>query len=635
VRALLLLLAATLLLRLPFLDHPIQGDDTFYLAVAQNAQINPAHPHDFTLRAAGLDVDMRGFVHPPGNGWILGAILAIAGDVREPLFHAVYWLFSFGAVAFAWMIASRHTGRPWLAVILFIATPAFVINGNSLESDMPFLFFWLGAVAAWVEAVERDSVWFALGSVPFMAGAALVSYQAIVLTAVLAAFGWRRPRRWWQVFVLAPAAAFAGWQLFEWATTGTMPIQLARQYLAQYGYQAPEKRWLNALGLTVHLGWMVSPVLIWFAFPRWWPIAALSALAGAAAIDVSPLFWLPFGTGVLAFAAATADRGHARIRFWLGLFFVSALLIFFAGSARYILPAALPLAILIANALENRPRLVAVAAGCHIALGLSLASANFQFWNGYRELIARHPDIAPKFRLWTNAEWGLRFYAETAGALPVKHGQTLGAGDRMLVSGIGDDIPVSTGGGARVQMWEQAIRPASPLRLIGMGVKSGYSTNQLGLRAFDLATGPADVVRLDVIVARDPVLSYLPMNAPEAEFQIVSGVYQLEEGNRRWASGRALFQLRAPNRPSPFEATFYLTPHAAGRTLSLIVDGKTVASKKYDESGLYTLRSEEPAAAKPGPVSAAVVMDGSFRIPGDNRELGFVLTGLGFTPAAK
>lgn len=630
-RALLLLLAGTLLLRLPFIDHPVQGDDAFYLAVAQNAQVNPLHPHHFVLRAAGLDVDMRGFVHPPGNGWILGAILAAVGDVRERWFHAVYSLLSLGAVTFAWIIARRYAKNPALALLLFITTPAFVINGNSLESDLPFLFFWLGSVAVWIEALERDCVWLALGTVPFMAGAALTSYQAMVLTAVLGAFAWMRPRRWWHLLAIAPPAAFAGWQIFEWVTTGVMPVQLAREYLAKYGYQAPGKKVLNVLGLTVHLGWMVSPALLWIAFRRWWFVAAAAGAVGAASIDASPLFWVPFGTGVMTLVGIAAWRGEGLLRWWLGVFFAAALVIFFAGSARYLLPLALPLAILVANALADRPKLLIGASSAHIALGLALAAANWQLWEQYRRLIERHPDLAGEFRLWTNAEWGLRFYGESAGALTIKHGQTLGAGDRMLVTRIGDDIPVSTGGGARTPLWEEPIQPSSPLRLIGLGVKSGYSTNQLGLRAFDISNEPADFVRLESIVARAPVRSYLPMNAPEAEFQIVAGVYQVEEGSRRWASSRAVFQLLAPATPAPFEATFFLTSQMAGRTISLTVDGKAVASQRYDASGLYTLRSTGPVAATPNqPVSATVTSDGSFRVPGDNRELGFVLTGVGF-----
>ena len=36
------------------------------------------------------------------------------------------------------------------ATLLFIATPAFVVNGNSLETDVVFLAFWMASVALFV-----------------------------------------------------------------------------------------------------------------------------------------------------------------------------------------------------------------------------------------------------------------------------------------------------------------------------------------------------------------------------------------------------------------------------------------------------------------------------------------------------
>ena len=39
------MLAAVVLLRLPFLNQAIQGDDVYYLAAAQHAQIDPLHPN--------------------------------------------------------------------------------------------------------------------------------------------------------------------------------------------------------------------------------------------------------------------------------------------------------------------------------------------------------------------------------------------------------------------------------------------------------------------------------------------------------------------------------------------------------------------------------------------------------------
>ncbi len=90
----LLLLGIVAVLRLPYLWFPVQGDDTFYLAMAEHALVDPLHPNHFKYVAQGGEVDMRGFPKPPGNAWILAGALAAMGDVREPALHLIYAGFS-------------------------------------------------------------------------------------------------------------------------------------------------------------------------------------------------------------------------------------------------------------------------------------------------------------------------------------------------------------------------------------------------------------------------------------------------------------------------------------------------------------------------------------------------------------
>ncbi|HXK02874.1 MAG TPA: hypothetical protein VMS37_10755, partial [Verrucomicrobiae bacterium] len=85
-----LLLALMVLLRLPFLNTPIQGDDHIYLTEAEHALIDPLHPNNLKYVFIGDEVDLRGHPHPPGNAWILAALLLLFGDVKEVPFHAAY-----------------------------------------------------------------------------------------------------------------------------------------------------------------------------------------------------------------------------------------------------------------------------------------------------------------------------------------------------------------------------------------------------------------------------------------------------------------------------------------------------------------------------------------------------------------
>ena len=67
----LVLLVVAMATRVIFLEHPIQGDDYYYLASAMYGQTDPLHPGHAHYVFQGKDVDMRGHPHPPLNAWVL------------------------------------------------------------------------------------------------------------------------------------------------------------------------------------------------------------------------------------------------------------------------------------------------------------------------------------------------------------------------------------------------------------------------------------------------------------------------------------------------------------------------------------------------------------------------------------
>ncbi|MGC8793094.1 MAG: glycosyltransferase family 39 protein, partial [Bryobacteraceae bacterium] len=524
-RGLLLLFAFVLLLRLPFLHQAIQGDDIYYLAGAEHAQVDPLHPTHAHYVFLGQVVEMQGHPHPPLNAWFLGLLLAVLGDVYEIPYHAAYVLFSLLAAAAAWSLARRFCSRPLEAALLTLAAPAFLVNGNSLEADVPLMAFWLAAAASFAKAVDaRSARWLAVSGAA-MALAALTGYQSVVLVPVLGLYLWQRGRSWqwgW-VAIPTPFIVILAWQLLERLATGKLPAVILAGFFQTYGLQSLQRKLANAAALTAHLGWIVFPPLALAAFAAGragWIVAA--AAAGAAAwFDPHPLFWFSFGAGALVLfrlGSIAARRGNPDERFlacWALVFFAAALALFFAGSARYLLPLAAPVALLAARQLENRPLWIRAGAVCQLAIGLALAWVNYQHWDGYRQFArALAPECLTR-RVWINGEWGLRFYLESEGGLPLVRGQAVQPGEIVVTSRLAYPVPFTTGGGAPALLLERTIQPSLPLRLIGLGARSAWSSASFGLRPFDWRAGPVDVVRADLIVERPPVLERLPMNSPE------------------------------------------------------------------------------------------------------------------------
>ena len=183
-----LVLALVLLIRIPFWNQAIQGDDIIYLTEAAHGQIEPLDPDNTKYVFQGNVVDLRGHPHGPVNAWVLTGLLAAFGDVKEIPFHAAYTVFSLIAAWAMWSLARRFSPQPLWATLLFVAVPVFVVNGNSLETDLPFLAFWMAAFALFVAG---RTAWAALA----LALAVTTSPQAVFGIPILAVYLWLYRRR--------------------------------------------------------------------------------------------------------------------------------------------------------------------------------------------------------------------------------------------------------------------------------------------------------------------------------------------------------------------------------------------------------------------------------------------------------
>ena len=108
------------------------------------------------------------------------------------------------------------------------------------------------------------------------------------------------------------------------------------------------------------------------------------------------------------------------------------MLVFFAGSARYLLPVAAPLAILAAN--TSRRSILLVGAALQLALALGMAVVNYQHWNTYRRYVDLLMEQTHGRRVWVNADWGLRYYLEAAGGVALTTNPQVQPGDIVVSS---------------------------------------------------------------------------------------------------------------------------------------------------------------------------------------------------------
>jgi len=370
------------------------------------------------------------------------------------------------------------------------------------------------------------------------------------------------------------------WQVFSRLTTGELPAAKLASYLPVY----LAGLWKGAAMLFIHSWFIVLPALI--------PPLAIAAWRNRR--DPDTLFLI----------------------LWIALFFLCGIFIFFAGSARYLLPIAAPMAIL-ASRLPTK--YVAPAFAIQLALSLGLAAANYQHWDVYRDFAKSTGIDFAGHRVWVDNDWGLRFYLEADHARPARKGQTVRPGDIIVTTELSHNVQFTA---PLVPIAYAAIKPSVPFRLIGLESHSGYSTVAKGFWPFGISTGVVDRVHAAIVKERHPTLEYLPTNAPEAPDQIVSGVYP----NDRWMSQSAVVVLKTPAVPKKLRAEIYVPPNANARHITLLLDGREVASKDFPGNGPFTIES---AATLTGS-TVEIRVDRTFRASGDQRDLGVVLLGIGF-----
>jgi hypothetical protein len=217
---------------------------------------------------------------------------------------------------------------------------------------------------------------------------------------------------------------------------------------------------------------------------------------------------------------------------------------------------------------------------------------------------------------------------EEAGARVPRPGQAIASGDVVVSSELVHPVRLEHPQELTASLLEKDVRPWMPFRLIGIESSSGYSDMNRGFPPFGIGLGLVDRIHADLYKEAKPTLSDLPMNAPEANAQIISGLFDLEAGNQRWTGAAATVVLVSPAEATPLHALIFVPDNAAVRNVSFILDNQTVYSQAVK---LGVTRIVTPAQKALGATSmVSLQVDHTFSAPGDSRQLGVVLQDIGW-----
>jgi len=533
---LVLLVGLALTLSAPFVAQAFHIDDVLYLDIARNVFKNPQFPLDMPYVFEGKLVTMWGHTHPPLNSYLLAGLLLLGGrrPPSEVFLHASYLFFPLLAAVSFYFLARRFVTSPFLAGALFVTVPTLVVSAHTLMADVPLLALWLAATVLFIRGVDRNDSRLEAAALLPVTAAIFMAYQGLALIPLLAlyAFQHRRLSKRCIVLLSLPALALFGWQFAGYMHKGRAPASMLFHYLGPMGLWRPMVKVRTAASTLAYLGGVLIPFpFLFLAFGRRGKglplIAAIAAgavgveLGSALAYKYNPLekafFILCFAGGLLAAFEALIRVGRSVLRrerdseaVFLSLWLLGVLsycaFVFPSGAARYLLPAAPPLILLLLQGSEGRltasgswRAFYATLLPCQFVLGVALAGTDYTVARIYRQFsndFAAHY-LARGETFLFSGEWGFHYYLTALGG-EVMTQDSVGRSGELVVKSqacLSRQFDSQLDRSLEV-VGQKTYQIRSPFRLLSRVARAGFWSDGWGVLPFWFSEGPIDKITI-------------------------------------------------------------------------------------------------------------------------------------------
>lgn len=489
---------------LPFLGKLPALDEESYLWLG--ARLDPLRPYDWVRAWPPYDQDGFVYAHPPGWLWWMALWRPFAQWLPlERLLVGAPWVLLLGwAVG---RLAERVTRHPSLAGGLWLSSTIVVLGlHDTLMIDLGATALATAALAVEVDAARSGDRRLALLSGVLLGLAAITKYPALAAAAAVGIFQARTGFR---------SATWLGFLAVFGGVEGAMALAYGRDHLWEVWTRREEiaRGPLDErlVGVLARMALLPLPLVLVRAEPA---VAAAGALAGLLALvvgrpaglsggEVAELAgWVMVGGMGLArlvrgLRPATAkrrrdDAGEAWLLAVFGALWVGGVVgVHNYASARYLLPVAAPVALLVARSAEEvrgGKALVRVSMVLSAALALGVAVADLRFARAGAEVARQAASRGPAG--YFAGEWSFRWAMEARGWTRWQPGLELAPGTRVVV------VDQASPGVVPHAHWQPVDRVESndrfPLRVVDLGARVALHAETLGPLPIGFGVGPIE-----------------------------------------------------------------------------------------------------------------------------------------------
>ena len=515
---------------LPFLKKAYFQDSYIYLKPAEYILQKPLDPYGISLGCRG-DLFFKE-THPPLTSYILASVAYFGNLNSEWEVNLIYILLAGLTAACVYLLSKEYIKNGLLASLLACISPSFLICFSQVNADPITLFFWILTLALLFEAVRtRHMATFLLSGIS--AGfASLSSFQSLMLLPLCTFYLILKKVKIDKIlyFLLAALGIFSLWcvenlfyygklQLLNASGAGEVKIGLhlignklisafsiiggAGVFPFLYIYFFYKiKNWLRIF-------FIITAITFLFVFYSKFEDIALYSIhqkillsfflacgITATTLMLKELAMLLFGHGP---HASKSENALFLLWFW-GVIIYNILLMPFE-SARYLLPAFVPLVIVLIRKIEEAGAVVdykqpVVAAIClNSILCVGLLYSDYKHADIYRDLASKIKiGKLNNKKVYFDGNWGFWYYMERQGAIRAyNYGNTIADGNLFVRPIYSSPKPLERDFDSHLNLLKsKTYNESFPLRLLSKPSQAGFYSQVWGFLPYSFSREPLD-----------------------------------------------------------------------------------------------------------------------------------------------
>lgn len=481
-RPYVLLSLLTLACLLPFSGRAFHIDDPLFIWTAREITKHPLHPYGFRVVWTSSSLPMFALAsNPPLSSYYIALAGSLAGWSERAL-HVAFLAPALIVVLGTYRLAQRFTRFPFLAAVISLFTPVFLVSACSVMCDITMLALWTVGTILWIEGLERPKPTYLIGSALTLVACALTKYFgacSIILLMVYSVLKNKSSKRvaWYFLISAAILVAYSIWlhrvtdrslllSIASFAIRSqassklSVPTKAVVGLIFAGGCLLPALTYIPVLfsRLQILLGAILCAVL-GLSVAKGWLDLGYAGQGHLTLVSVEAAIYFAGGLSVIALATRDVcqhsggkgwrnwkrlDPDSLFLLFWIAGTLLFASFINWTNNGRSNLPAVPAMGLLLARQLEHRfansRRLLVVAATIPLIVSgvfaCWVASADSAIADSQRrvaELIHKQTQ-GNSGTIWFEGHWGFQYYMQSFGAQPLQVGKTVyRTGDYLVI----------------------------------------------------------------------------------------------------------------------------------------------------------------------------------------------------------